>query len=142
MVKKCNKLSMTQHKDIFIQFPESSATLPAELAELSFDEEDFDDDDDDDDDAEEGEEDEDDEERDESNRTETSDDNEEGNVQNEDEEVTTATEDEEAGEDAAAAALNRNRMLDLEGWFLGELRLFHCRCCCKSLKMTAVSSKL
>ncbi|XP_022808607.1 pericentriolar material 1 protein-like isoform X2 [Stylophora pistillata] len=101
------------------QFPESSPTLPAELAELSFDEDDFDedddgDDDDDDDEAEEGEED-DDEDGDESNRSETSYDNERGNVQNEDEEVSTATEDEEAGEDAAAsAALNRNRMLDLE----------------------------
>ena len=37
-------------------------------------------------------------------------------MQNDGEEVSTATEDEEAGEDVpAAAALNRNRMLDLEG---------------------------
>lgn len=102
------------------------------MAELSFDEDDFDedddgDDDDDDDEAEEGEED-DDEDGDESNRSETSYDNERGNVQNEDEEVSTATEDEEAGEDAAAsAALHRNRMLDLEGWFQVELELFRCR---------------
>ncbi|XP_078372053.1 pericentriolar material 1 protein-like isoform X2 [Oculina patagonica] len=99
------------------QFPESAPTLPAELAELSFDEEDFDDDDDDEEDEEE----EDEEERDESNRSETSDDNEGGERQNEDEEVTTATEDEDAIEDAtvaavsAAAALKRNRLLDLEG---------------------------
>ena len=89
---------------------------------MSFDDEDFDDDGDDDDDDNDGDEEgEDEEERDESNRSETSDDNEGGEVQNVEEEVTSATEDEDAGQDTAA--LSRNRMLDLEGWFLGELML-------------------
>lgn len=94
------------------QFPDSSPALPAELAELSFDDEDYDDNDDDDENESDGEG-EDEEERVESHQSETSDDNEEGDVQNEEEDVTTATEDEEAGEDAAA--VNGDRMLDLEG---------------------------
>lgn len=100
---------------LLCQFPDSSPALPAELAELSFDDEDYDDNDDDDENESDGEG-EDEEERVESHQSETSDDNEEGDVQNEEEDVTTATEDEEAGEDAAA--VNGDRMLDLEGWFL------------------------
>ena len=68
------------------QFPESSLTLPAELAELSFDEDDYaeenenndDDDDDDDDDEgeeEEGDEEDDDEDQNESNSSEASNEN-------------------------------------------------------------------
>lgn len=111
------------NKYFCIQFPDSAPTLPAELAELSFDEDDFEDnDDEEEEDDEEDEEEE--EERDESNRSETSDDNEGGDRQNEDEEVTTATEDEEAGDvdddtvAVVATALKRNRLLELEGQFL------------------------
>ncbi|XP_068701936.1 pericentriolar material 1 protein-like isoform X2 [Montipora foliosa] len=104
------------------QFPDISPALPAELVELSFDEEDFDEDDDsdeDDDDDNESDNREVVEEREESNRSETSGTNEEDDVQNEGEAViTSGTEDEEAV--ANSAALNRNRMLDLEGWFLGS----------------------
>ena len=106
-----------------LQFPDSSPALPAELAELSFDDEDFDDEDDDDDDDDDEDDDdrdgEDEEERGESNRSEPSDDNEGVDIQNEEEEVTSATEDEEAGGDSTS--LIRNGMLQLDGWCLDEI---------------------
>ncbi|KAK2563645.1 Pericentriolar material 1 protein [Acropora cervicornis] len=97
------------------QFPDASASLPAELAEISFDEEDFEtedeDEDDEDNETDEGEGMEGREES--SNKSEGSDTNDEGDVRNEAEDVTTGTEDEEAG--SHCVSINRNRMLDLEG---------------------------
>lgn len=97
------------------QFPDASASLPAELAEISFDEEDLEtedeDEDDEDNETDEGEGLEGREES--SNKSEGSDTNDEGDVRNEADDVTTGTEDEEAG--SHCVSINRNRMLDLEG---------------------------
>lgn len=99
------------------------------MAEISFDEEDFETEDEDEDDesnahneTDEGEGMEGREES--SNRSEGSDTN-DGDVRNEAEDVTTGTDDdEEAG--SHCASINRNRMLDLEGWFLGEIPFCYC----------------